>query len=128
MARNTLQVDEEELATSLEQLSNVFRELDEEEPISILAVEEQGEFAIAVTRFRYTESPDGMPELRPIVMVQDDGAWRVDWELMGMEPVQALAMSPLAHQLEPLYDWYNAEQEQLELEIVAGTNEPEPSG
>ncbi len=110
-------LDDARLKQGLAQLSEQLAHF-ESPAVTIMDVHQQGQFAIAAARYLISEQAPDQPVIRPIVLTRENGEWRIIWELMGIQSRQAMQAQPLAHQLEPLYEWYNRREAELELQIV----------
>lgn len=108
VARTPLAVSEEALIESLREWSS---ESSSQQPIEVLAAHQEGDFAILRARFLPAGASGDNDTVRPVVMFQEDGEWKVVWDLLGLEPEQVAAFDPAsAQRLEPLYDWYSKQQ------------------
>lgn len=116
VARSTLRVDEDEMRRNMEQFAATFQDL--EQPVEVLDAHQMGDYAIAAVRYPLADPNGEQEEIRPAILVSEEGSWRVDWELLGVEPQQAMVMSDLAKQIEPLYDWYTTRAAELERELA----------
>ncbi len=75
----------------------------------VLDAHRQGDFAI-VRAVLPGAGENGGDTVRPVILFQEDGQWKVVWELMGMEPDQVAQMATGTRELlEPLYKWYEQE-------------------
>lgn len=66
-----------------------------------------GDFAIVSVEFP-APGQGFSPEVRPVVLFNEGGQWKIVWDLLGKQPEQVAAGT--RERLEPLYDWYEDQQ------------------
>lgn len=109
VAQTSLDVSEQELLESLKQWSGEIAR--EQQEFEILDSFQSGDFAIVRSQFLPINGT-GQEAVRPAILFQEEGEWRVVWEALGMEPERVADADPaLAQRLEPLYSWYSQQQQ-----------------
>jgi hypothetical protein len=109
VARQPLNVSEQELIESLKQWSGEIARQQQE--FEILDSQQAGDFAIVRAQFLPMGGVSESQAVRPAVLFQEEGEWRVVWEVLGMEPDRVEDAAPaLAQRLEPLYSWFSEQQ------------------
>lgn len=104
VATKPLDVPPQELAESLKQWSG---QIAQQQDFEILDSRQAGDFALVRARMVAPGDSSGQAQVRPVVMFQEEGEWKVVWELIGMEPDRVADVDAgTAQRLEPLYDWY----------------------
>jgi len=101
IARRPLNISENQLSNNLKLWMDQVRNQPSAE-FEVLETQQTGDFALARVAFAA-----GGGDVRPVVLFNEGGRWKVVWELIGLQPSQARDQMPrVAQRLEPLYDWY----------------------
>lgn len=117
VAKQPLQQSESELLNSLQQWAE---SVDNGQAIDILDSHQVGDYAIVRAQLDTPGAGSAKEAVRPVIMYQEEGEWRVVWNLLGLEPERATEFNPqAADRLEPLYDWY-IQKQRTEVSEAAG--------
>lgn len=119
ISRDLLVVSESEMLDSLDLWADEVAIGNNE--YSIVDSYRENGYAMVIARFHAPETPESEVVLRPVVLVEEQGAWKVVWDLLGKEPDQVAVGGEFAEEVAPLYRWYE-EREQALNEAAAGVD------